>query len=66
VNLPDPSKYICVVSDIKVARLLLEGDVKRNIRQAEKTASYKRMDSKHFSGLFSKLMVKVGIFIARL
>ena len=33
---------------------MLEGDLKRNIRQAEKVSFYKLIDSKPFSGLFTK------------
>jgi cytochrome P450 len=54
-----------VVSDIKVARLLLEGDVKRNIRQAEKVGIYKRFDIKSFSGLFTKYTYGEGWDIHR-
>ena len=54
MNIPHPSNYICIVSDLKVARLLLEGDSKRNIRQAEKSELYKRGDAKAFSSIFTK------------
>ena len=54
MNLPDPFKYTCIVSDFKVARLLLEGDSTRNIRQAEKAVVYKEMNARPFSGLFTK------------
>ena len=52
-NLPD-SKTHCIVSDVNIARLLLEGDAKRGIRQSEKSSLYKKMNPKDFSGIFTK------------
>ena len=62
-NLPEP---VVMIADVTIARLLLEGDKDKNIRQGEKLKLIKRMIPNRIPRLFNRYTYKDNWDMCRL